>query len=116
VTDPKKLARLNAQPFELVERRAARRVPLELPIDVRVEGAATAQRCTSVNLSTSGVFVSCATPPPVGAVVHVEMHSPAGLVQAVGKVMRAGPAGAGIQFTDLSREANQAIGELTRDR
>lgn len=121
--DRKKLARITpdrSAPFEVVERRAAPRIAVELPICLRVASAADAVHGRSVNISKSGVFIATHHPPPIGTLIDIELELPDKklLLHAKGQVMRHSPPGAppgvGVAFTDISYEAQELLDELTK--
>ena len=103
--DVKKVQRLlNAtRGAMLVERRRYHRVPVQAPVVFKA-GAKTGKG-HSVNISRSGILLEARGGLKMGDVVEMEISlpGPAGMVRAVGEVVRVDDAGhAGIHFTKLS--------------
>lgn len=83
-------------------RREFSRVPVHLIAEVTVDGVRYAGG-TMENLSLKGGFFRIANGPAEGAVCDVRMHLDGTevVVHAQGTVVRMGPAGCAIQFTEI---------------
>ncbi len=84
-------------------RREFSRVAVHLNTEVTTAEGAVHTDGAMENLSLKGGFFRTASPPPEGAVVDVRLHLDGTevTVHAQGFVVRAGPAGCAIQFTEI---------------
>ena len=100
-----------------VENRKQPRVPLE--VEVSLESDSNFYTGITGNVSEGGVFVATYTAPPIGALVSVRLklgeREPFELTgrvcwaRPVERAAEHAPAGCGIRFSELSRDAEAAI-------
>jgi PilZ domain-containing protein len=77
------------------EARTGKRFPLELPIKIRQKGV-TADRGTTADMSSSGVYIQADTDLPVGAPIEFDITLPANVlgtaadveVRCTGRIVR----------------------------
>ena len=107
-----------------MEKRKHTRVPLALPIRMRIVDIDEFTELYSTNLGEGGIFVRMNYPPPVGSKVELTFHLEGvkKTIQARGEVVRAveeadkgdGPTGMAVQFTDLGKDAMRFIQLVVR--
>lgn len=108
-----------------MDERRDDRVPIGLPIRLRIRDIETFTEEYSIDLSAGGIFVEMEDPPAVGKRVHLEFYLEAvgKSVWATGEVARCNPEvgpggaamGAGIEFVDLD-EAGRRFIQLVVDK
>jgi hypothetical protein len=95
-------------PTRWADRRAARRLPLEL--DVAVEGAAQRFTATSADLSSGGLFLATPRLIPVGTQVMLSFTLPNGVdLEILGTVQWRKRDGLGIAFFCLDLEIKDML-------
>ena len=102
-----------------MEKREHERVPLTLPIRVRIADINEFVEQHSTNLSRGGIFIRMNYPPPAGSKVILEfcLEEVKKTVQTRGEVVRSvqesdaddGPTGIAVRFTDLGRDGRRFI-------
>ena len=95
------------------------RVAVSVPVKVRYESILDFHGTQSVNISRSGMFLSCADPRPVGTIVDFELALADGLslLRGKGEVVRvtSGPvAGMGVRFRELDQEARRFLDRIVQ--
>ncbi len=95
------------------------RVAVTVPMRIRYESILDFHDTQSVNLSRSGVFISCPDPRPVGTIIDFEFALTDGLtlLKGKGEVVRvtSTPAtGMGVRFRDLDEEARRFIDRVVQ--
>jgi uncharacterized protein (TIGR02266 family) len=90
------------------------RLAVTVPVCIRYKSILDFHDTQSVNLSRSGVFISCSDPRPVGTIVDFEFALTDGLTlfRGKGEVVRVTStpvAGMGVRFRDLDEEARRFI-------
>lgn len=102
-----------------MERRQHQRIPLVFPIRVRIEDIEKFTEQFAADLSAGGIFLPMQSPLAVDTRVNLEFYLEAvkKLIRTKGRVVHSridgqpgeGPAGMGIEFVDLRREAKRFI-------
>lgn len=95
------------------------RVAVTVPMRIRYESILDFHDSQSVNLSRSGVFISCTDPRPVGTVIDFEFGLTDGLtlLKGKGEVVRVTSApltGMGVRFRELGDEARRFIDRVVQ--
>jgi len=102
------------------DRRASVRVALELQVRLRFESAEAMVASRTFDISRGGAFISIRNPRPRGTKVRLTLQVQeqtiviGGLVvrSSAGKAGKAGRRGMGIQFTEITPEAAEALALL----
>ncbi len=95
------------------------RVAVSAPVRVRYESILDFHETQSVNISRSGMFVSCADPRPVGTIIDFELALADGLslLRGKGEVVRVTGtpvAGMGVRFRELDEEARRFLDRIVQ--
>jgi uncharacterized protein (TIGR02266 family) len=95
------------------------RVAVSVPMRIRYESILDFHDTQSVNLSRSGVFISCPDPRPVGTIIDFEFALTDGLTLLKGKgevvrVTSTPASGMGVRFRDLDEEARHFIDRVVQ--
>jgi uncharacterized protein (TIGR02266 family) len=95
------------------------RVAVSVPVRVRYESILDFHGTQSVNISRSGMFLSCADPRPVGTIVDFELALADGLslLRGKGEVVRVTSApivGMGVRFRELDGEARRFLDRIVQ--
>jgi uncharacterized protein (TIGR02266 family) len=95
------------------------RVTVSVPVKVHYESILDFHDTQSVNISRSGMFLSCADPRPVGTVIDFELALSDGLslLRGKGEVVRVTGApnpGMGVHFRDLDEEARRFLDRIVQ--
>jgi uncharacterized protein (TIGR02266 family) len=90
------------------------RISVSAPVKIRYESILDFHEMQSVNISRSGMFLSCTDPRPVGTVIDFELALADGLslLKGKGEVVRvasAPAAGMGVRFRELDQEARRFL-------
>jgi len=108
------------QELDSTGRRATRK-RLELPVHLKVPSVESAVDSKLVNISKTGMFIATQHPPAIGTLIDIELELPDGklLIHATGKVVRhesaREPPGIGVQFENVSYEAQELIDQILDD-
>ena len=100
---------------DVEERRGNERIPTVIPIRLTIANATEAVEGRAVNISRRGVFIALDDPPPVGALVDIELQlaNRRLLLHARAEVVRIVQDGAlsgiGARFAVISYEAQELI-------
>lgn len=102
-----------------VERPRDPRVSVTVPVKVHYESILDFHETQSVNISRSGMFLSCADPRPVGTMIDFELALSDGLslLRGKGEVVRVTGtpvAGMGVHFRDLDEEARRFLDRIVK--
>jgi uncharacterized protein (TIGR02266 family) len=102
-----------------VERPREARVSVTVPVKVHYESILDFHETQSVNISRSGMFLSCADPRPVGTTIDFELALSDGLtlLRGKGEVVRvtgAPVAGMGVHFRELDEEARRFLDRIVQ--
>lgn len=104
------------------ERRSCARVALQLQVRLRFETAEAMTASRTFDISRSGAFIAIRDPRPRGTKVQltVEVHNTSivlrGVVVRVSQNRKSGLRGMGIQFTEVTPQAEEALGRLLESR
>jgi uncharacterized protein (TIGR02266 family) len=95
------------------------RVAVSAPVKIRYESILDFHETQSVNISRSGMFLSCADPRPVGTVIDFELALADGLslLRGKGEVVRVTGtpvAGMGVRFRELDEEARRFLDRIVQ--
>ncbi len=95
------------------------RMDVSVPVKVRYESILDFHETQSVNISRSGMFLSCADPRPVGTVIDFELALSDGLslLRGKGEVVRvtgSPVAGMGVRFRELDEEARRFLDRIAQ--
>jgi len=95
------------------------RVSVSVPVKVHYESILDFHETQSVNISRSGMFLSCADPRPVGTTIDFELALSDGLslLRGKGEVVRvtgAPVAGMGVHFRELDEEARRFLDRIVQ--
>lgn len=90
------------------------RISVSAPVKIRYESILDFHETQSVNISRSGMFLSCSDPRPVGTIIDFELALSDGLslLKGKGEVVRvasAPMAGMGVRFRELDQEARRFL-------
>ncbi len=90
------------------------RISVAAPVKIRYESILDFHEMQSVNISRSGMFLSCSDPRPVGTLIDFELALADGLSLFKGKgevvrVASAPMAGMGVRFRELDQEARRFL-------
>jgi uncharacterized protein (TIGR02266 family) len=90
------------------------RVSVSAPVKIRYESILDFHEMQSVNISRSGMFLSCTDPRPVGTIIDFELGLADGLslLKGKGEVVRVASApmpGMGVRFRELDQEARRFL-------
>jgi uncharacterized protein (TIGR02266 family) len=90
------------------------RISVSAPVKIRYESILDFHETQSVNISRSGMFLSCSDPRPVGTIIDFELGLADGLslLKGKGEVVRvasAPMAGMGVRFRELDQEARRFL-------
>jgi uncharacterized protein (TIGR02266 family) len=90
------------------------RISVSAPVKIRYESILDFHEMQSVNISRSGMFLSCSDPRPVGTIIDFELGLSDGLslLKGKGEVVRvasAPMAGMGVRFRELDQEARRFL-------
>lgn len=100
------------------ERRNCARVALQLQVRLRFETAEALTACRTFDISRSGAFIALRDPRPRGTKVRLTVEVDDTTIVLGGVVVRAsdgrksGRRGMGIQFTEVTPQAAEALGKL----
>ena len=102
-----------------MDARRDERIPIGMPIRLRIRDIDSFTEEYTTDLSSGGIFIEMEDPPPAGVIVHLEFYLEAveKSIWATGEVVRSIPestpdgerAGAGIEFVDLGAEGRRFI-------
>ena len=102
-----------------MDERRDERVPIGLPIRLRIRDIESFTEEYSIDLSAGGIFVEMEDPPVIGEKVHLEFYleTVGKSIWATGEVARCNPEvgpdgaamGAGIEFVDLGEDGRRFI-------
>ena len=95
------------------------RVAVSVPVKIRYESILDFHETQSVNISSSGMFLSCADPRPVGTIIDFELALSDGLslLRGKGEVVRVTGtpvAGMGVRFRELDEEARRFLDRIAQ--
>ena len=95
------------------------RVAVSVPVKIRYQSILDFHETQSVNISRSGMFVSCADARPVGTIIDFELALSDGLTLLRGKaevvrVTGTPVAGMGVRFRELGAEARQFLDRIAQ--
>jgi uncharacterized protein (TIGR02266 family) len=95
------------------------RVAVSAPVRIHYESILDFHETQSVNISRSGMFLSCAVPQPVGTIVDFELALADGLklLRGKGEVVRVTStpiAGMGVRFRELDEEARRFLDRIVQ--
>jgi len=95
------------------------RVAVSVPVKIRYESILDFHETQSVNISRSGMFLSCADPRPVGTIIDFELALADGLslLRGKGEVARVTGtpnAGMGVRFRELDEEARRFLDRIVQ--
>ncbi len=90
------------------------RISVSAPVKIRYESILDFHEMQSVNISRSGMFLSCSDPRPVGTIIDFELGLADGLslLKGKGEVVRVASAplaGMGVRFRELDQEARRFL-------
>ncbi len=105
---------------QAMDRRRHDRAPIKIPVDYSAVDAFFTEFAT--NMNEGGMFVETASPAGIGSFVQLQFRLPGldepvhvdGRVAWVSDGKTDGPAGMGIEFQNLSRQARETINALVR--
>jgi len=95
------------------------RVAVSAPVKIRYESILDFHETQSVNISRSGMFLSCADPQPVGTMIDFELALADGLslLKGKGDVVRVTSTpitGMGVRFRELDPEAHRFLDRIVK--
>jgi uncharacterized protein (TIGR02266 family) len=90
------------------------RISVSAPVKIRYESILDFHEMQSVNISRSGMFLSCSDPRPVGTIIDFELGLADGLslLKGKGEVVRVASSpmpGMGVRFRELDQEARRFL-------
>lgn len=101
--------------------RRALRVPTDLAVGYSDADHAEAHS-RAREIAERGMFLATPTPPAVGTPLNLKLRDDAGVIEIKGRVVwvrnqdsEAGPAGAGVEFSDLGDEQREAVCLLVQE-
>jgi len=106
-----------------VERRAQRRLPLRMLVQMRVHDLDEFMRVYSSDVSVGGMFIRTVDARPVGTTVYLQFRLDDGsrLIEGLARVVHVNPPehpapGMGVEFVDLDWRSRQLVEDILAAR